>query len=204
MSDALQDRYAAVERLYGQGQWEQVLQTSAALLVDLPQQAGASLRIRLLLLQAHAHLHGLGQIDSAAALYHQVLEEQPEPLLQAIAQRELARCHGAPKAAPPGPAFPFVAEAIGTPAPDQAASAIPEATPAADPLVAEIVEEPEQIAVLQAGSHQDEPLDLEPVPQPQLEPEPAAPIPAAPRWSPADEAELAKGMLLVVLGSAGG
>ncbi|MBU6250413.1 MAG: hypothetical protein KGO47_04505 [Cyanobacteria bacterium REEB417] len=204
MSDALQDRYAAVERLYGQGQWEQVLQTSAALLGDLPKQPGESLRTRLLLLQAHAHLHGLGQIDSAAALYHQVLEEQPEPLLQAIAQRELARCHGAPKAAPPGPAFPFVAEAIGTPAPDQAASAMPWLEALAPQTPVDVVEEPEQIAVLQAGSHQDEPLDLEPVPQPQPEPEPTAPIPAAPRWSPADEAELAKGMLLVVLGSAGG
>lgn len=192
MSDALQDRYAAVERLYGQGQWEQVLETSAALLGDLPQQPGESLRIRLLLLQAHAHLHGLGQIDSAAALYHQVLDERPEPLLQAIAQRELGRCQESlpppaaepePAVAPLGPSFPFVAQAVGTPGPGQAASAMP---------------------WLEAESRQGEPLDLEPIAQPQLEPEPTAPITALPRWSPAEEAELATGMLLVVLGSAGG
>jgi hypothetical protein len=68
----------------------------------------------------------------------------------------------------------------------------------------DVVDEPEQIAVLQADPRQGEPLDLEPVPQPQLEPEPPAPITSAARWSPAEEAELAKGMLLVVLGSAGG
>jgi hypothetical protein len=213
MSDALQDRYAAVERLYGQGQWEQVLQTSAALLVDLPQQAGASLRIRLLLLQAHTHLHGLGQIESAAALYHQVLEERPEPLLQAIAQQELGRCQEAlpqpaadpePAAGPLSPAFPFVAQAVGTPAPGLAASAMPWLEVLAPQTPVDVVDEPEQIAVLQADPRQGEPLDLEPVPQPQLEPEPPAPITSAARWSPAEEAELAKGMLLVVLGSAGG
>lgn len=213
MSDALQDRYAAVERLYGQGQWEQVLQTSAALLGDLPQQPGESLRIRLLLLQAHAHLHGLGQIDSAAALYHQVLDERPEPLLQAIAQRELGRCQESlpppaaepePAVAPLGPSFPFVAQAVGTPAPGQAASAMPWLEALAPQTPVDVVEEPEQIAVLQAESRQGEPLDLEPVAQPQLEPEPTAPITAAPRWSPAEEAELATGLLLVVLGSAGG
>ena len=236
MSDDLQDRYAAVERLYSQGQWEQVLQTSAALLADLPQQPGEPLRTRLLLLQGHTQLHGLGQIASAAALYHQVLEERPEPLMQAIAQQELARCHDAqasapaantpgPEPAPLNPAFPFVAQAVGAPADGQAVSAAPwlEAMappapgqgPAEDaprppkqPVVTEpeqiepvdVIEEPEQIAVLQADPRQDEPIDLEPEPLP----EPTAPLTAAPRWSPAEEAELAKGMLLVVLGSASG
>ena len=221
MSDALQDRYAAVERLYSQGRWEQVLQTSAALLGDLPQQPGESLRIRLLLLQAHTQLHGLGQIANAAALYHQVLEERPEPLLQAIAERELAHCHATPKAAPLSPAFPFVAQAVGTPAPGQVASAAPWLEALAPQTPVDVVEEPEQIAVLQGDPRRAEPLDLESVVEPNLEAniepileparhpepqplEPVAPLTPAPRWSPAEEAELAKGMLLVVLGSAGG
>lgn len=92
MSDAMFERYAAIERLYSQGQWAEVLQGSTALLGELPAEPGEPLRTRLLLLQAHTHLYGLGEIAKAAAIYEQVLADQPEPMLQGIAQQELARC----------------------------------------------------------------------------------------------------------------
>jgi len=92
MSDAQQQRYAAIERHYSQGQWQEVLSASTALLADLPAQPGETLRTRLILLQGHTQLYGLGQVAAAAAIYRQVLDSQAEPLLLSIARQELQRC----------------------------------------------------------------------------------------------------------------
>ena len=324
MSDALLDRYAAVERLYSQGQWDQVLQASNALLAELPPEPGDPWRARLLLLQGHTHLYGLAQFEKAAAIYQQVLDGRPEPVLQNVAEQELARCQealaaaaatsaaatpeqaaitaqsqptlAAPQAPAPTPLsqeFPFTAQAMGSPPPDQAVSAMPwlevlggvdpaaaemqggsTSDSAANPFVAaptaptetaadsaalpfevtttapdetapepeavveveaelnvavavdaelepeaaaaaeampqqeeaaeaafsvdapsDVIDEPDQVEVRQADRRSAEVIDLESIDTP--EPAQAA---APPRWSPAEEAELARGLLTVVLG----
>ena len=227
MSPTTADRYAAIERLYSLGQWQQVLDESEALLAGLTGNDASSLRQRLLLLQGHTRLHGLGQIDAASALYQQVLDSQPEPVLLAVAQQQLARAQTMTETADPAvepavepapreptllrQAFPFTAEAVGTAPPGQPAAAAPwleslsqpkpepapqpqadapapappwlTEPPAAAPTpveVIEVIEEPEQIAVHQADSDRAQIVDLAP-------------------WSPAEEAELARGLLEVVL-----
>jgi hypothetical protein len=219
MSPTTADRYAAIERLYSLGQWQQVLDESEALLAGLTGNNASSLRQRLLLLQGHTRLHGLGQIDAASALYQQVLDSQPEPVLLAVAQQQLARAQTMTETADPAPshtallsqAFPFTAEAVGTAPPGQPAAAAPwlesssqpkpepapqpqadapapappwlTEPPAAAPTpveVIEVIEEPEQIAVHQADPDRAQIVDLAP-------------------WSPAEEAELARGLLEVVL-----
>ena len=241
MSPTPADRYAAIERQYGQGQWQQVLETSAVLLRDLADTPDTAVRQRLLLLQGHTLLHGLGQAAAAAALYQQVLDTQPEPVLKTIALHELARAqameegtvHDQPLAvaepamvaAPLSPAFPFSAGAIGTPPAELQASAMPwlEALPEPEPPTKdqspaaasaspwvetiepnpmmdepklidapEVIDEPEQIAVHQADPARSQIIDLQPRDR-------ATPAVAKP-WSPAEEAELAQGMLEVVLG----
>ena len=210
MSPTTADRYAAIERLYSLGQWQQVLDDSEALLAGLPGDDASSLRQRLLLLQGHTRLHGLGQVDAAAALYQQVLDSQPEAVLEAVARQELARARSREQGM--DQAFPFKAEAVGTPPTGQAAAAAPwletlsqtkpepesqpvlaaqpeiaaqppwvEQQPAPEPLTpVELVEEPEQVVVHQADPTRVEIVDLAP-------------------WSPAEEAELARGLLEVVL-----
>jgi hypothetical protein len=204
MSPTTADRYAAIERLYSLGQWQQVLDESEALLAGLTGNDASSLRQRLLLLQGHTRLHGLGQVDTAAALYQQVLDSQPEAVLEAVARQELARARSREQAM--DQAFPFKAEAVGTPPTGQGAAAAPwletlsktepepesqpvlaaqppwvEQQPAPEPLTpVELVEEPEQIVVHQADPTRAEIVDLAP-------------------WSPAEEAELARGLLEVVL-----
>jgi hypothetical protein len=204
MSPTTADRYAAIERLYSLGQWQQVLDESEALLAGLTGNNASSLRQRLLLLQGHTRLHGLGQIDAASALYQQVLDSQPEPVLLAVAQQQLARAQTMTETADPAvepavepapgeptllsQAFPFTAEAVGTAPPGQPAAAAPwlessSQPPAAAPTpveVIEVIEEPEQIAVHQADPDRAQIVDLAP-------------------WSPAEEAELARGLLEVVL-----
>lgn len=217
MNPAATDRYAAIERMYSQGQWQQVLDASEALLASLQGNDNPSLRQRLLLLQGHTRLHGLQQLDAAIALYQQVLDSQPEPVLLAVAQQELDRARslttstkptGEPVPGEPVPsqvespdhAFPFTAAAVGTPPAGQASAAAPwleglsQPEPAAPPWVSEpaaaasltpveLIEEPEQIAVHQADPTSAEIVDL---------------VDLAP-WSPAEEAELARGLLEVVL-----
>lgn len=215
MRDSLQDRYAAIERLYSQGQWTQVLEASTALLAELAGQPGDPLQTRLLLLQGHTQLFGFGRTDAATHLYQQVLDSDPEPVLRAIAEQELERCR-LHQSAP----FPFTAQAVGT-APEQQPAAMPwldalvPAKPAPEAVISamepaqpcpteapmelvevvDVVDEPDQVAVQQADPRRAEILELTPTEQNDL---PQA-TPAG-RWSPAEEAELAKGLLRVVLG----
>lgn len=249
MSDALQERYAAIEREYSQGQWQQVLSNSAALLAELPNQPDHPLRIRLSLLQGHTLLYGIGQVAEAAAIYQQVLDSQPEPVLQNIAAQELERCRSLLEAAlpnsettdtpaapePVGASFPFTAEPVGVAVTQQHAAAMPwldalggvdpaaslepaaagqppwmQAQPlepkAPEPVAADVIDEPEQIEVHQADPARAEVVDLAMEPIDASNPGDAEPEPETmkttvwpSRWSSAEEAELARGILTVVL-----
>jgi hypothetical protein len=240
MNPATADRYAAIERMYSLGQWQQVLDASDALLAALPGDDDPSLRQRLLLLQGHTRLHGLGQIDAATALYQQVLDSQPEPVLLAVAQHELARAQAmtvttGPALEPaiettvePAPseptllshAFPFTAEAVGMPPPGQPAAAAPWLETVSQPqrpAQAEPAPQPNAAAPEPAPPWLSEPAAVAPTPTPvetleiievieepeqiafhQTDPDHAQIVDLAP-WSPAEEAELARGLLEVVL-----
>jgi hypothetical protein len=169
--DAL-DRYAAIETSYRAERWSEVLERGNALLADLgtpetPEAAG--LRERLQLLLGHTHLHGLGDRAAAARCYREVLAVTGDPRLRQSAEEELRGCE-ASAAAAPSAAAPWL-EAAGS-----------RAARAPQPLIPEVVEEPELIEVHQSDPRLAEDLEL---PLRESEPE--------------DDPELRRGLMRVVL-----
>lgn len=90
-SSKVRKRYAAVESAYTSGNYTESLNQGLALLQDLQDPASKPLRMRLLLLLGHTWLYGLGDLDSAAVAYGQVAEDNEEQALQAIALDGLNR-----------------------------------------------------------------------------------------------------------------
>ena len=87
-----QEQYAAIELLYSEGQWSEVLQASEALLAALPPVEGHPLRPRLQLVIGHTLLYGLADLHGAEQHYRSVLLETEEPVLREIAEQGLSRC----------------------------------------------------------------------------------------------------------------
>lgn len=85
-------QYAAIELLYSEGKWSEVLQAGEALLAVLPTQQGHPLRPKLELVMGHTLLYGLANPDGAAARYRAVPVETKEPVLREIATQGLLRC----------------------------------------------------------------------------------------------------------------
>lgn len=102
MSSASSDRYAAIERAYGEGRFSDALQGAEALLHEL--QASASgpesetALSRLQLLTGHIHLYGLGQPQDAQAYYQAVAGSRAPSTLVDLAQAGLQRCQLQPAA----------------------------------------------------------------------------------------------------------
>ena len=102
MSSASSDRYAAIERAYGEGRFSDALQGAEALLHEL--QASASgpesetALSRLQLLTGHIHLYGLGQPQDAQAYYQAVADSTAPSTLVDLAQVGLQRCQLQPAA----------------------------------------------------------------------------------------------------------
>ena len=102
MSSASSDRYAAIERAYGEGRFSDALQGAEALLHEL--QASASgpesetALSRLQLLTGHIHLYGLGQPQDAQAYYQAVADSTAPSTLVDLAQAGLQRCQLQPAA----------------------------------------------------------------------------------------------------------
>lgn len=102
MSSASSDRYAAIERAYGEGRFSDALQGAEALLHEL--QASASgpesetALSRLQLLTGHIHLYGLGQPQDAQAYYQAVAGGTAPSTLVDLAQAGLQRCQLQPAA----------------------------------------------------------------------------------------------------------
>ncbi len=102
MSSASSDRYAAIERAYGEGRFSDALQGAEALLHEL--QASASgpesetALSRLQLLTGHIHLYGLGQPQDAQAYYQAVTDSTAASTLVDLAQAGLQRCQLQPAA----------------------------------------------------------------------------------------------------------
>ena len=88
-----QEQYAAIELLYSEGQWSEVLQASQALLAALPPGGRHPLRPRLQLVIGHTLLYGLSDPHGANQHYRTVLEETEEPVLRELAEQGLIRCN---------------------------------------------------------------------------------------------------------------
>jgi len=155
--DAL-DRYAAIEIAYRAERWFEVLDRGQALLQDLDPADVAGVRERLQLLLGHTHLHGLGDRAAAARCYREVLAVSTDPRLRQSAEEELRSC-GIPETAAPSAAAPWL---------EDAAAGAFAAAAGREPLIPEVVEEPELIEVHQADPRLAEDLEL---PMKESEPE---------------------------------
>ena len=113
MSSASSDRYAAIERAYGEGRFSDALQGAEALLFELQARASGSESetdlSRLQLLTGHIHLYGLGQPQDAQAYYQAVAGSTAPSTLVDLAQTGLQRC----QLQPPAQEEPSSLQAIG-------------------------------------------------------------------------------------------
>ena len=113
MSSASSDRYAAIERAYGEGRFNDALQGAEALLLELQARASGPESetdlSRLQLLTGHIHLYGLGQPQDAQAYYQAVAGSTAPSTLVDLAQTGLQRC----QLQPPAQEEPSSLQAIG-------------------------------------------------------------------------------------------
>jgi hypothetical protein len=96
----LQQRYTAIELAYSERRWPEVESLSQALLAELSANPADPLQLRLVLLQGHTRLYGLGDPSGAHRLYASVLEHCEEPTLRDIAQQGLEQCAQQTKPSP--------------------------------------------------------------------------------------------------------
>jgi hypothetical protein len=90
--EQLQERYSAIELLYSESRWPEVLAASEALLAELPTEPGEPLRPRVELVLAHTLLYGQSDPQGAEARYRLVLELTGEAVLRDLAEQGLLRC----------------------------------------------------------------------------------------------------------------
>ena len=185
------DHYAALERLYSERRWAEVEASAAVLLAEID----GDLRSRVLLLLGHTRLYGFNDAGIAAEHYRQVLSTQPEALLLGIAQEGLNQCLAAEEPSPaqepsPSDAMPWL-EKIALP--EVAASGAGPAKEAAQeqpqnlPGFARPVETSESLENSESPTEISEGID-----------QATQPIQAI-QLSPKESAELAKGLLGVVI-----
>jgi len=212
MSSPQDQAYINIERAYGEGKFSEALRQAEALLPRLPTDRADGLAERLQLLMGHIHLYGLGAPERAASYYQTVHDASADPAYRQLAQQGLVLCQNTPTPEPAAraeprpaaasPAMPWLEQlhepgATAEPLqPHTAASpwlqqpqlepkaAAPEPMAAPPPLAAEPSE----------PSEPSEPADE---PAKELADKPPAESPLA--FDPAEEAELAKGLLKVVL-----
>ena len=173
MAEQANDQYAALERLYSERRWAEVEESAAVLLAQMD----GDLRCRVLLLLGHTRLYGFNDAGVAAEHYRQVLAAQPEALLLGIAQEGLNQCLAAEEPSP-SDAMPWL-EQIASP---EVKEPLPSFPGFASPVETfESLESSESPTVTAAGPDQPDRLT-----QPS-------------QLSPEESAELAKGLLGVVI-----
>jgi hypothetical protein len=203
MADQANDQYAALERLYSERRWAEVEEHAAVLLaqmdgeVDGPGDGAGDgdLRCRVLLLLGHTRLYGFNDAGVAAEHYRRVLAAQPEALLLGIAQEGLNQCLAAEETAPaeepaPADAMPWLEQVAVAEVAASGAGPAKEAAqepPQTFPGFARPVETSESLA------NNEGPTEIAKVPD-----QPTQPIQAI-ELSPKESAELAKGLLGVVI-----
>ena len=226
MAASLQERYAALERDYSNGQWQAVLTASETLLQELLTTPSVPLRCRVDLLIGHTWRYGLGEPAAAAESYARVLASEPEAVVRAIAEQEWQQCQAllaaatatATAGATAGDGATATA-ATGATAATTAGAAMPwlEALGGVGPATAQAPVEPAHLAMapFQRPMAAAPSTSVEVIDEPEqiavhladprlttmldlvVQPDPDSDQPSA--FSPEDEAELCKGLLRVVL-----
>ena len=184
MAEQANDQYAALERLYSERRWAEVEASAAVLLAELD----GELRSRVLLLLGHTRLYGYKDAGVAAEHYRQVLAAEPEALLVDIAQEGLNQCLAAQVPSPAqepssADAMPWLEKIAG---PEVAGQEPLQSVPG----VASPVEPFESLDKSESPTEIAEGID-------QLT-QPTKPIQPT-QLSPKESAELAKGLLGVVI-----
>ena len=174
-TDQANDQYAALERLYSERRWAEVEASAEILLAELD----GELRSRVLLLLGHTRLYGYKDAGVAAEHYRQVLAAEPEALLVDIAQEGLNQCLAA-QVPSPADAMPWLEKIAG---PEVAGQEPLQSVPG----VASPVEPFESLENSESPTEIAEGID-----------QPAQPIQPT-QLSPKESAELAKGLLGVVI-----
>ena len=226
MAASLQERYAALERDYSNGQWQAVLTASETLLQELLTTPSVPLRCRVDLLIGHTWRYGLGEPAAAAESYARVLASEPEAVVRAIAEQEWQQCQAllaaatatagataggtagdgggatatATAATTAGAAMPWL-EALGGVGPATAQAPVEPAHLAMAPFQRPMAAAPSTTVEVidepeQIAVHLADPR-LTTMLDLVVQPDPDSDQPSA--FSPEDEAELRKGLLRVVL-----
>lgn len=172
--DSLQLRYAAIEGYYNDRRWDEVASLSEALLDELPDQPGHPLRQRLQLLLGHTYCYGYQDAATATGFYSRVLAASEEATLRKIAEQGLSQCIDL--ADTTKPATPWMEQRTAV----------------------EVIDEPELIALAQADPKTAATVELTPLPN--QRPLPSQQNLPSSQPSPAEIAELSKGLLRVAIG----
>ena len=181
--EAFDQAYRAVELSYSEGRFDEAQREAEALLEQQAPGGGDPRTERLKLILGHIHLHGLGQPGRAVALYQDVLDTGTTATYIELAEQGLALCQDA-----------FAQEA----AAERAVVAEQAAAPAAMPWLLESVAGPAgQAADLSIEAVRVEELVAFATPAGSVVP---MPVKNPSTVGPVEEAELAKGLLRVVLG----
>jgi len=152
------ERYGAIEQAYRDQAWPTVLREGRLLLGDLAgggDRISRGLRQRLLLLLGHTHLHGLGDREAARDFYGTVLSDDAEESLRRIAQEGFQQCESPLEQEEPEPLRAPVEVA-----PEQAPAMPWLESRGVDPLIPEVVEEPELIELHQADPARAEEVEV--------------------------------------------
>ncbi|MEB3331617.1 MAG: hypothetical protein VKI83_03875 [Synechococcaceae cyanobacterium] len=167
--ESLQERYAAIERVYAEQDWSGVEDLSRSLLAELPEDPSDPLRQRLVLLLAHTRLYGAGDAAAAASLYQAVAAAAAEPVLTEIATQGLQQCNQLLQPGDASPATPWLQQLAGSGAPSPAGSAAApsrapfQQAPNLEPV--DVIEEPELIELALADPERQDLVTVEPEPE---------------------------------------
>lgn len=217
MSINLQDAYIAVEHAYSMQQFPEALRLAQDLVPRIPSGSEDQLDLRLQLLIGHTYLYGLGQPQKALPCYQQVLKQSYDPTYRELAEQGVTLCRqagaSASLAAIPdeastssssGAAVPWLEDLGSLGTTDQPGNDSPEAQPglaagtaAAQPWAEKAEESVKGELVERIKRIEPDLVELIGEPAPSLEPTGGLESPQA--FSPAEAAELAKGLLRVVL-----
>ena len=97
-TDQANDQYATLERLYSNRRWAELEASAEVLIAEMDGAVAGQgdgdgdLRARVQLLLGHTRLYGFNDACVAAEHYRQVLAAQPQALLLGIAQEGLNQC----------------------------------------------------------------------------------------------------------------
>ena len=224
MSINLQDAYIAVEHAYSMQQFPEALRLAQDLVPRIPSGSEDQLDLRLQLLIGHTYLYGLGQPQKALPCYQQVLKQSYDPTYRELAEQGVTLCQQAgasllaassestgPGLAPnpdeastsssSGAAVPWLEDLGSLGTTDQRGNDSPEAQPglAGETAAAQPWAEKAEESVKGDLVERIEPDLVELIEEPAPSPGPTGGLESPQAFSPAEAAELAKGLLRVVL-----